>query len=692
MTTFNPEHVPDLLAPGGPLARDLAGYEDRPYQREMALEVARLLDGGGRMAIEAPTGIGKSLGYALPAAVWARSGLGPVVISTHTKALQGQLINQEAPRLARALGTPIEVAVMKGRTNYLCRRRYEVARSEATTQGTLELLEELETWVATTEDGDFGSSGVRKPRDLQYLAARVASEARNCAHSACTPATGCFFKLARARAAEAHLVIANHALLAIHLFGDLDLLPAFDALIVDEAHAFVKVALDHLSLSVGPGRVSALLEAGPGTRGAPPEMVRTGEGSVLLTELHRAVSRLELASRTWFGKTNGRRPQGESRQRYADPASFLRLTPNPLTPFSEAIDDARDRADTLRRHVGREGEGTEREEAFAQELARFREDLETLRRDLDSVTSPDPNARDTVTWKEWTGDDLFNLHASPLEAGPSIASALAEGPDRIVFTSATLAAGRDFEYFAREVGHAGALASVAYPTPFDFAEQALALAVRSGLDPRQPGWAAQTAGTLFRLATDPARKTMALFTSYRDLESVGEALRALDLPEDLAILVQGAGGTAADLLTRFKESPRALLLGTASFWEGVDLPGEDLEVLVLTRLPFGVPTDPRYQARSERLEAEGGNPFSRLYLPEAVLRFKQGAGRLIRRRTDRGIVAILDPRFATKSYGRKFQAALPMPAIPVVDADELTRRAAAWWRASAAGEEVVSEI
>ncbi len=364
-----------------------------------------------------------------------------------------------------------------------------------------------------------------------------------------------------------------------------------------------------------------------------------------------------------------------------------------------------------------EAGGDETAAAFLAEVERFTEEIDAVRADLDDLLHPDPSDRDQVLWKEWGGEDAFSLNASPLEVGPRLAASLRDGPDRLVFTSATLAAGKDFGYFAREVGLGPELVTMAYPSPFAFQEQALAVAVRRAPDPRDPGWAAATAATLDGLMKDPGRKTLALFTSYRDLSGVAAALTgraggkrteyedpfapadpaggeaagddddAGETPagRDYRVLAQGEGGTAADLLERFRREEKALLLGTASFWEGVDLPGDDLEVLVLTRLPFGVPTDPRYQARAERVEADGGNPFNDLYLPEAVLRFKQGFGRLIRRRTDRGIVAVLDPRLLGKGYGRRFSAALPLPITAVPDGDALVRTAAAWWHRPGTG-------
>lgn len=688
---YNSETVPDLLAPDGPLAGVLAGYEDRPYQRELALEVARLLEAGGRIAVEAPTGIGKSLAYGLPAALWSAAGNGPVVISTHTRALQEQLVQKEAPRLVRAVGGDLSVRVLKGRTNYLCRRRLEAAAAEAAGETTTRLLARLRSWAETTAAGDFAELEDLSARDARFLTARVAGEVRFCSRSACTPATGCFFKAARTRAGNAHLLVVNHALLASHLFGGYDILPEMGALIVDEAHNFVRVALDHLTRNVGPGRVAALLDEAPGSGGRTPASLLAGEGASRLAALHRAAARVEGAARTYFGKENGRPPTEDARLRYRDAEELGALCPLPADPLDHALGTLEADARTLEAFLAPHPEAGDGPTAGAlADLARLRDETQLLREDLEFLSRPDPENRETVWWKAWAASGTFSLNAAPLEVGPSLAAVLGRGPEAVVFTSATLAAGTDFSYFARETGLHGDLHCVAYPSPFDFASQALVIGVRRGPDPRQPGWAESVAATLHALLADPGRKTMALFTSYRDLGRVNRALEGLDgLPGDAAYarLAQGDGDTAAQLLERFRREPRALLLGTASFWEGVDLPGDDLEVLVLTRLPFGVPTEPRFRARAERLEEAGGNPFNDLYLPEAVLRFKQGFGRLIRRRSDRGIVAVLDPRLLGKGYGRRFAGALPVPVTEAPDAAALARHAAEWWRTSAGQDE-----
>ena len=681
VSAYNAETIPDLLAPGSTLSQDVPSFEDRPYQRELTLEVARLLEEGGRLAVEAPTGIGKSLAYSVPAAMWSLAGNGPVVIATHTRTLQDQLLRLEAPRLAKTVGRPLRVELLKGRTNYLCRRRFEALAAEATGSGTQELFVRIRPWTERTAVGDLAELENLRPGERLFLEARVASEVRFCAHSRCAAETGCFFKRARARAGEANLLIVNHALLAIHLFGGRDLLSVFDSLIVDEAHAFVRVALDHLSDYVGPARVAAMAEDLPGRRTQVPAF-RDGEGASRLAAVHRAFARVDTETRGYFGSKNGERPVEDPRQRYRDQDELRAI--NPLSPegLRDALGTLAADADALRTFLeSQPDDDDDRSQVARSGIERFRAGVASLRDSFEHLLRPESGDSDRVTWKEWEGAG-FSLRSTPIELGPRLARELREGPSAVVFTSATLAAAGDFSFFASEVGLNESLHAIAYPSPFEFESQAIVLAVRRGPDPRQPGWADITAATLDALLRDPGRKTMALFTSYRDLGKVADGLRlrvsGLEAPP-YHLLVQEPRSEPSALLDRFRKADRALLLGTATFWEGVDLPGDDLEVLVLTRLPFGVPTDPRFAARAERMEAEGGNAFTGLYLPEAVLRLKQGFGRLIRRRSDRGIVAVLDPRLLGKGYGKRFASALPLGITEVADGQALAEGAAQWW-------------
>jgi len=682
-TGFDPETVPGLLGPDGPAASWLEAYEDRPHQREMALEVARLLAAGGKLAVEAPTGIGKSLAYGLPAALWARHGHGPVVVSTYTKALQDQLLRLEAPRLRKLVGDDLRVELLKGRQNYLCRRRYLLELRTASGPGTRELLERLGPWVENTRTGDLGECGERDPRDLRYLFLKVAGEVQFCAHRDCSPVTGCFFKAARNRAQDAEILVVNHALLAIHLFEGRGVIPEFDALVVDEAHAFVTAALDHLTHEVGPARFAALMERAPFRY--LPSWLRDGEGDSRLAALRRAARAVDHAAETTFSDENGKAGSGDDRRRYRDPDELEKLCPAGFQSVIDTLGTLRADVVALAAFVENRVDPADPDVAgFSAALGRFGEEAEAIARDLDDLLHPDPQDRGRVSWREGAAGGTFALKVSPLEVGTSLARALKDGPSRVLFTSATLAAGGDFSFFAREAGLDGDLHALALPSPFDYPEQVAAFAVSDAPDPREAGFARGTAAALHALMEDPGRKTLALFTSYRDLRAVQAALPPEGAGRAYSVFAQGEGESPAELLERFKGTERGLLLGTAGLWQGIDLPGEALEVLVLARLPFGVPTDPRFAARSEAVESAGGNPFTDLYLPEAVLRFKQGFGRLIRRRSDRGLLVVLDPRLLNKSYGKRFLRALPVEVARVSDGAALAGAARAWWRAHAA--------
>ena len=674
---YDAERVPELLGPDGPLRGHVSSFEDRPDQRAMVLEVARTLEVGGRLAVEAPTGIGKSLAYGLPAALWARAGNGPVVVATYTRALQDQLLDTEAPRLRAVVDGDLRVEVLKGRQNYVCLRRLDQAAREHPGAGTQALLGRVRAWAETSDTGDLALSGERDGHDLRFLRLYAVSDPAYCAHRECTPAT-CFFKKARGRAAEADLLVVNHALLAIHLFEGGGILPGYDALVVDEAHAFLQVCLDHLAVTIGPASLHRIAERVPPHR---PDWLRTGEGDTWMRALDASLEHATTVFRGVFGKGNGARPDGDERQRYRSAEDLLRICPLPLAPAEEALGRLEADAASIESFLDRsvDTEDPERPGVEAA-LARFREEVGGARRALDDLLHPDPSDEGRVHWKEWSGDG-FQLSASPLEVGPRLAPALEKGPTRVVFTSATLAAGEDFGYFSRETGLGERLHALALQSPFDYARQTAVFAVGEGPDPRSPLWPVRVAETLHALLTDPRRNTLALFTSYRDVAMVEEALSRLGGGQAYSVTAQRPGTSPADLVDRFRASGPGVLLGTASFWQGIDLPGDALEVLVVTRLPFGVPTDPRLQARSERLEAAGGNPFMDLYVPEAVLRFKQGFGRLIRRASDRGIVAVLDPRLRTKGYGKRFARALPVDVTAVRDGAELAARAAAWWHA-----------
>ncbi|NNF08390.1 MAG: hypothetical protein HKN21_16635, partial [Candidatus Eisenbacteria bacterium] len=528
----------------------------------------------------------------------------------------------------------------------------------------------------TTETGDFSECGEKDARDLRFLTLRASSDPQFCSHRGCTPDSGCFYKKARKEAADADLLVVNHALLAIELFQDGRLLPSFESLIIDEAHAFLTTSLDHLTLRVGVRRLRGIKERMPGP--SAPTFLKEGEGEARWKAVMRAVKGLE-ACEPYFGAANGKKPGGDPRQTFETAEEIDHLCPAGFRKVVHGLGTLDADIAVLENHMSSHPEADHPHAlGFAAGLSRFRDEVVSARQDLDQLLNPDENDRDVVHWKEWSGEH-FDLCRSPLEVGPHLTPALMRGPTRVVFTSATLATGEDFGFFSRETGLGERLHAVAYPSPFAYEEQSAVIALKNGPDPRDSNFPKSTAKVLGDLVHEPNRKTLALFTSYRDLNQTHKALRDHPALQESTILAQGEGQSPAELLERFRDLPHGVLLGTASFWQGIDLPGDALEILVITRLPFGVPTDPRLKARSERVEAAGGNAFMDLYLPEAVLKFKQGFGRLIRRRSDRGVVLVLDPRFLGKGYGRRFAKALPVPVQEALSVDELVEKTRRWW-------------
>ena len=675
MSSFNPELVPDLLAPGGPLQTLMGNFEDRPYQREMALEIARMLDAGGWMAIEAPTGTGKSLAYALPSAVWSGESDRLVVISTYTRALQDQLLQTEAPRLRHLLGDHLRVEVLKGRANYLCRRRYEETCRSTEEGGTRDLLNSIRDWAESTATGDLSECGVHVPRELRFLAMTVTSDPKYCSHSECSPDLGCFYKKAKNQAANAHLLVVNHALLSLHLFEG-GLLPPFHGLVVDEAHAFTQCALDQLNQSLGIQVVEDCLDTLQRFRS--PLCAREGEGDSRRRALAQSAEQVRRDSAALFQvpmAVSG----DETRLWYRSPEELKAAWKGDAEPLAHSLGVLEADAAAFRNFVADALDFDHPERAgslpFLEKLA---EQAAGLRKTLDTVLHPDPNDRSAVHWAQRETDGSTSLWCGPLDL--KLESVLEQACDRVVFTSATLAAKQDFSFFAGELGLDGRLVGMAYPSPFDYPSQVRAMGLSKGPDPRDGGWPVQSAEVLHQLMEEVGRNTLALFTSFRDIRQVEEVLKKIGRGSLYTLLAQGRGLGPAQLLERFQQTPKALLLGTSGFWQGIDLPGEALEVLVIMRLPFSPPTEPRMQARSQRLSDEGGNPFSRLQVPEAMLRFKQGFGRLVRRGSDRGVVAVLDPRLMRAGYGTRFRNILPLEMEAVESGQDLIQRASSWWK------------
>jgi ATP-dependent DNA helicase DinG len=672
-----PSAVDRILGPGGLLAQSFPGYESRAAQLAFAADVARTFDKGGILLAEAPTGVGKSLGYLVPALLWARAQREPVVVSTHTRALQDQLTDVDAPRLAFAFDPAPRVARLKGRANYMCPRRHRHAFAErgpiARAGSALERA--FDAWTQSTDTFDLDEFDFGAATGGAALRARVATEPALCNPAACK-GTECPWRVARKRAAQAELVIVNHALLVTGLPGA-GILPPFRALVLDEAHHFDAVLTAQSTVRQSLSRLESLLALVTGER------VRgRGEGADLLAIARMgAEGRLGVAASAELDAQLDRLAALAPALREAGRAFFGQVAAS-LLPSHDAAYEPRARFRQVEDVIGETYAplqrlfdlGSEGEEAWRGALSALARaeptpEIEEVTADLLAGLGAwqewlaglkfctDPKDREFVHWRGGARAETAEIAAAPVEVARRVQTALLPELTSLVLTSATLTTSGSFRFVRERIGLLEdvpfTVEETVYPSPFDFTRQLGAWVHDPG-----PGRAA-LADALFAVHAGLGRNTLALFTSHLALKEAAARLKArTDLPGP--VWAQEADGNAIELARRFRDARGVLLLGTASFWEGVDFPGDALEVLVVTQLPFPVPTDPLVEARCERMDDAGESSFAHVMVPEAVLRFRQGVGRLVRRQSDKGALVLFDARVVTKSYGVHFRRGLPV--------------------------------
>ncbi len=674
--------VDRILGPGGALASSLPGYEAREAQLAFAHDVARALEEGGILLAEAPTGVGKSLGYLVPALLWSRRQREPVVVSTHTRQLQNQLTDVDAPRLAGLLEVAPRVVRLKGRANYLCPRRWRlyVADHKKKGRGATVADKSVAEWVDGTSGGDLDEFDFGALAGGPALRGRIACEPSFCSPGACR--TGeCPWRRARQKAASADIVVVNHALLVTGLPGS-NVLPPFRALVVDEAHHLDAVVTAQATVRQSLGRLDALLTLVHGERPGRGRGAGAGGADLLALVLAGAEGKLGAAGRAELGTHLGGLAAVGTPMREAARAFFAQVADSlegaspddayePRARFRQVEDVVGERYDALERlfTLGKEGEAHWQGALVCLARAEASPEMEELAGDVGAALGAwqewqaglrfltDPRDAEFVYWRGGARPETAELAAAPVDVARRVQQGLLPELTSLVLTSATLTTGGSFRYVRDRLGLtedvAFSVSETVYPSPFDFPRQLGAWV----LDPI--GGEDGALDAIVRLATRLKRNTLALFTSHLALQRAAKRLGPA-LEGVMPVWAQGPDGTPIELAHRFRETRGALLLGTSSFWEGVDFPGEALEALVVTRLPFAVPTDPLVQARAERIEATGESSFARATVPEAVLRFRQGVGRLLRRKTDRGALVILDPRIVHKGYGAQFRRGLPV--------------------------------
>ena len=645
-----------VLGPDGLIAKQLTDYEVRPQQLEMAEAVANALSDNEHLIVEAGTGVGKTFAYLLPAIDLALDTHEPVVISTNTINLQEQLIYKDIPFLQQVLPQPFTAALAKGRGNYLSRRRLEslmtYERGLFDTKAEVEDLARVVEWVDVTEDG---SKADLEPQPMFEIWNKVASDTDNCLRQRCPTYDTCFYFKARAQVDEADLIIVNHHL----LFADWALrkanpyaaiLPEYRYLILDEAHHLEATATEHTSVEFSNTRVKRFLDSLCNPQGKAGLFIRfQSTGSIRLVEDAREEANQQFGLFMSWLERQGVRDRGHGVTHTVDQADFVHnILEDPLRELQSRLRSMKDVATT-----------EDDQQEIDAHLRRCRE----LRNDLDVMVSH--TLPDYVYWINTSTRGRFDrvvLNATPINVSEELNTHLFDKLDSIVMTSATLATNQNFDYFRNRVGLSHSR-ELLVGSPFNYQEQ-VEIHIPSRMpDPRDRTFTQAATAQILNYLKLTHGKAFVLFTSYRMMDEVYENILP-DL-EQLGIEVfrQGEGLSRSAMLAAFREDIDSVLFGTSSFWEGVDVRGESLSSVIITKLPFEVPTHPVIEARVKQIEERGGNPFMEFSLPEAIIRFKQGFGRLIRTKTDTGIFVALDSRIRTKFYGKQFLNSLPPAKI-----------------------------
>jgi len=594
----------------------------------MARAVADALEGRGWLVAEAGTGTGKTFAYLIPALLSGRR----VIVSTGTRTLQDQLFHRDLPQLGRALGRPATVALLKGRANYLCRERWLRLPRELPFGDGARQLAVVAGWAESTREGDLAE--LPDLPDGHPLRERITSTRESCQAGRCAEYSRCHVFAARRRAAEADLVVVNHHLLLADLalkeegFGDI--LPTADAVILDEAHQLPELAAQFFGMQFSSRKAEDLLGDLPSL------LVEGGFGAGHLEPVMQAARKaLQLAVQAAMAS-------GPAGQRHAWDDDLVDMDRHARGLLGALCD----LADALR--------ALDAGDALTHAALR----ASALAAELDEVVDAPATAGTRLLQPGARG---FTCQVLPFDIGPKLRGIMEGRPTAWIFTSATLAVAGDFQHFLERMGLTGRCDTLAIDSPFDYPRQALLYLPTGMPDPATAEHGDAVITTAASLAELSGGGAFLLFTSHRALSMAARRLRErwdTGAAASLHLLVQGEA-PREQLLREFREHGDAVLLGTASFWEGVDVPGDALRLVTIDRLPFASPEDPVLRARARHVREQGGNPFNDFQLPEAAIALKQGVGRLVRSEEDRGVVAILDPRLTTKGYGRQLVAALP---------------------------------
>lgn len=677
--------IKDIFGPGGQLSREIAEYEIRPQQTEFANQVFEVLRDGGTLLIEAATGVGKSLGYLIPSVAVSLSRQSPVIISTNTKNLQEQLINNDVPVALGIFGGEFTAAVLKGRGNYLCLRKWQQLLEGDGNKRVEAFVEAVSSSLPSFPCGDLAEMGAARDFSLWE---RVASDPTTCISSVCAHASNCYWRKARRKASQADVVIVNHSLLFSDVGCERTLLPEHDTIILDEAHNVERVATEHFGVEVTGARLKREIERLVSAGGLF-QSVRKRLGRRLPKLRRLAISSKTQEIEKTLEELSGIREKALSRLselmqamgvcnsvRFGDEKLSL---PGAFQEMAFACSRVEECLSGLLSNVRENAELIKDTEEIVAEITGACERWKSLTSDL--VFLWEASRPEFVYWVEQRHGDDLALKACPVWIREEMREHLFSQLRALVLTSATMAVAGSLDHFMFRMGLEGDYQPrrAVIDSPFDHTRQVTVMVPSDFVDPRHEQFASSTSELLIRLLDAAPHKALVLFTAHDMLGQVYTTIAGPLRERGFSVFGQGLDGARSEIMGSFKTSRRAVLLGTASFWEGIDLPGEALEMVIVVRLPFPVPDEPLVMARSESLLSEGKDPFREYFLPEAVIKLRQGFGRLIRRRTDRGAVVILDPRIARSSYGSVFAKSLPT-AIEPCAAGELPEKISAWFR------------
>ena len=653
------QEIRELFSESGRLSRS-SDFEFRPQQQEMAVAVAEAFESSSPLIVEAGTGVGKSLAYLVPSMLLGHARGLKVVVSTHTINLQEQLIRKDIPIVCKLLGIPFSAVLFKGRGNYVCPRRLKLAINQAGdlfSGGDLAELNQLYEWSQSTKDGSLA--------DLDFTPtarvwAQIRSEPHLCTAKECSPAT-CFYQRVRREVLEAAVVVVNHTLLFTLLSSqDLSaceeedgrgLLFPGDLAIIDEAHTLENVAAKQLGVTVSHTglRFAAQRLYNPRTKKGLFQVAQNPEGVRATAEL------LDRMDQFFAAVEGAAQFRGAAREFRLRDAALVEDT------LSEALLG-------VQRLASSSGEKA-KQESVKSEMGEMARQMNEARLAIKCVL--DMTAEDHVYWVEKGGGAdgrqvNISMHAVPLDISSRLSQIFFREDSRCVLTSATLGTGdQSLRYFRERVG-AGSTRAIQIGTPFDYRKQMTLYVVKRMADPREPDYERDLVHWIEHFLEMSQGRAFVLFTSYRLLEQVAKAMEGFFAEKEWEWLIQGRSGSRSSILDRFRKSASGVLFGTDSFWTGVDVPGEALSNVLITRLPFAVPDHPLTAARMEQIEERGGNSFVEYSVPEAILKLRQGVGRLIRSKKDRGMVVILDNRILGKAYGKAFLQALPPARLEVI--------------------------